>query len=50
MDQTMHLVELTEEEITAIIHAMTFTEGEGQDGDPKVWGSIYEKLDNALQK
>lgn len=49
MDQTMHSVELTQEEILAIIHAMTFTESEGQDGDPKVWGSIYEKLDNALQ-
>lgn len=49
MDQTTHSVELTQEEILEIIHAMTFTEGEGQDGDPKVWGSIYEKLDNALQ-
>lgn len=50
MDQTMHLVDLTKEEIIEIMQSMDFTRREGQDGDPEVWENIYEKLDNALQK
>lgn len=49
MDQTTHLVKLTTEEILEIIHAMTFTTAEGQDGDANIWDSIYEKLDKALE-
>lgn len=44
MALTTHLVELTNEEIAEIVQAMTFTEKEGHDGDPKVWESILQKL------
>lgn len=44
----MHSVELTEEEIKEILHAMYFTENEGLNGDDEVWSSIYAKLDKAL--
>lgn len=44
MDQTTHSVEFTEEEIVSLLHAMSFTEGEGQEGDNKVWYSAYKKL------
>lgn len=48
MDQITHSVKLTKEEIKEIIQAMSFTEREGQDGDPALWKSIYDKLDEAL--
>lgn len=44
----MHSVELTEEEIQEIFHAMDFTAREGQDGDNKVCSSIYDKLSKAI--
>lgn len=48
MDRTTHSVELTEEEIQEIFHAMDFTAGEGQDGDNEICSSIYDKLNKAL--
>lgn len=41
----MHSVELTEEEIKELIHALVFTEGESQELDDKVWHSVLNKLD-----